>query len=115
MKSDVLGARVECKAVSADEACVACDDDERDAAFCARNGWKHQVRCVEASATGENQTYLDAETHSYLTYQPCPLSFDSFVRFELLMMVCFMCTFYYVQKRKRWLKALQEYRLASHV
>ena len=85
----------------------------QDQSYCAKNGWKQQLRCLETRA-GENVSYLDAETTSYFTFQPCPLTFNSFVRFEAAMFLCFLFSFYYVQRRKRRLQAIAQYRIASY-
>ena len=84
----------------------------QDAVYCVQTGWKQQLRCVEA-LTGENQSYLDAETKSYMRFQTCPISFDSFVRFEALMFVCFIVSFIFVTRKKRKLLHEQRMRLAS--
>ena len=85
----------------------------QEVAYCAKNGWKQQIHCVEARSN-TTQSYLDAESTSYYTYQACPVSFNSFVRFELLMLLGFVFAFCYVQRRKRRLHALQQFRIASY-
>ena len=131
-------ARVECK-VAADGACTPCGEQDQDQSYCRKNGWKQQLRCLEMRA-GANQTYLEAETTSYYTFEACPVTFDGFVKFEarrrptaahslcrsrlslecactcaqLLMMLCFALSFYYVQRRKRRLLAIQQWRIASY-
>ena len=85
----------------------------QDSAYCTKNGWKQQVRCVESIANG-NQSFLDAESTSYYTFQACPVSFDGFTRFEAFMMLCFLLSFYYVTRRKRKMLALQQYRIAAY-
>lgn len=110
----------------------------QDQSFCAKNGWKIQMHCLE-SRSGENQTFLEAETSSYIKFDPCPISFSGFVRFvctldsnprplcshlrahlripssqEFFMMLCFALSFYYVQRRKRRLEVIQQWRIASY-
>ena len=88
----------------------------QDQDYCVKNGWKQQVRCLERK-DGANQSFMEAETTSYYSFQPCPLvkgDFLSFVRFELLMMLCFALTFYWVQRRGRWHQQVLQYRTAGY-
>ena len=85
----------------------------RQVSYCIKNGWKQQIHCVEAYASNETQNYIDAESTSYYTYQPCPISFDRFVRLETFMLLCAVFALFYVQRRKRWLVKIQQYRISA--
>ena len=104
-------ARVECKML--ESACEACGDGELSSEPCVKNGWRQRVRCIEARAA-ENQSYIEASSESYLTYQPCQLAFGGFVKLELLMMLCFALSFVYVKRRQRRLQKIQQWRIASY-
>ena len=106
--------RVECKVESVD--CVQCGEEDAGQSYCAQNNYKQQLRCLETK--GNTTSYLQAETTSYYTFQPCPLvkgDFLSFVRFELLMIIVTALAFYYVQKRKKRQQMLQQWRIAGYV
>ena len=79
-------ARVECK-VTADGACTPCGEQDQDQSYCRKNGWKQQVRCLE-TRPGANQSYIEAETTSYYTYEACPVTFDGFAKFEVSSSPC---------------------------
>ena len=77
---------MECK-VTADGACTPCGEQDQDQSYCRKNGWKQQVRCLE-TRPGANQSYIEAETTSYYTYEACPVTFDGFAKFEVSSSPC---------------------------
>lgn len=104
--------RIVCNPTLPDDHCLPCNDEDVDQQYCVANSFKQQVKChVEGANTS------DPSAH-YVSYQSCPdapADFMGFVKFELLMLIIFVFSFRFVQKRKRRLQIMHLSRIESYL
>ena len=86
---------------------------KQDQVYCVANGYKEQVRCV----VGLPDANVSDHTSGYLTFQGCsmpPGDVMHVLRFELVMLLCFVLSFSFVTKRKRKAMIEHQRRIAQY-